>query len=96
MNRYYTGYSSSDFSEILDSNKVKYSSIGCHPSPPVKEAIKQQYADAYNCEKVLVIKDTLDSIVKEIEFSFLQTNKGYRLFGINNSSSYWRFWQLSK
>ena len=91
INRYYTGYSSSDFSGILDTNKVKYSSIGCYPSPPVKEAIKQQYADAFSCEQVLVIKDTLGSIVKGIEFSFLQTSKGYRLFGIQNSSSYWRF-----
>lgn len=68
-----------------------YSSIGCHPSPPVEEAIRRQYSDACNCDQVLLVQDTVGSIVKGIEFSFLQTNKGYRLFGIKYSSSYWQY-----
>ncbi|MBK6825896.1 MAG: hypothetical protein IPG86_03000 [Chitinophagaceae bacterium] len=91
MNRYYTGYSTSKFAGILDTNKAVYSSIGCHPSPPVADAIKRQYSKACNCETVLVVQDTTGSLVNGIEFSFLQTSKGYRLFGLQYSSRYWRF-----
>jgi hypothetical protein len=91
LNRYSSGYSSSNFAGILDMNKAMYSSIGCHPSPPIKEAIKRQYSDACNCDQVLVVQDTVGSTVKGIEFSFLQTTKGYRLFGIKYSSAYWQY-----
>jgi hypothetical protein len=74
INRYYTGYLNSDFSGILDTNKVKYSSIGCHPSPPIEEAIKRDYSDAYNCDQVLVVQDTTGSVVSGIEFSFFTNN----------------------
>ena len=90
IKRYYSGYSSADFSGILDTNKIRYSSIGCHPDPPVKEAIKKQYSDAFNCRQVTIIRDTIGSIAKGIEFTFLETTKGYRLFGINYASYYWR------
>lgn len=90
INRYYKGYSSSDFLGILDTSKIRYSSIGCYPSPPIKEAVKRQYSDAFNCEQILIIKDTLGSIVKGIEFTFLETTQGYRLFGIDYTSYFWR------
>jgi hypothetical protein len=91
MTRYSAAYSSSDFRGILDTSKTKYSSIGCHPSPPVEDAIKQQYSDACHCDQVLVVQDTVGSVVKGIEFSFLETTKGYRLFAIDYSSSYWEY-----
>ncbi len=88
LRRYHDGYSISDFIGILDTNKVMYSSIGCDPSPHIKEAIRQQYSKAFNCDQVLLVQDTAGSIVNGIEFSFLQTTKGYRLFGIKYSSRY--------
>jgi hypothetical protein len=91
IQRYRDGYSSVDFVGILDTTKTKYSSIGCHPSPPIKEAIKRQYSNSFNCDQVLVIQDTVGSIVNGIEFTFLQTSKGHRLFGIKYFSSYWRY-----
>jgi hypothetical protein len=90
IKRYYSGYSSTDFSGILDTNRIRYSSIGCHPNPPIKEAIKKQYGDAFECRQVTIIRDTIGSIVKGIEFTFLETTRGYRLWGINYDSYYWR------
>ena len=91
MQRYYKGYSDSLFSGILDTNKIIYSSIGCHPSPAIAEAIRRQYSDAFNCEEVLIVQDTTGSVVNGIGFSFLQTSEGYRLFSLKYSSSYWRY-----
>ena len=91
IRRYYKGYSASNFAGILDTNMVMYSSIGCHPSPPIAQAIRRQYSDAFNCENVLVVQDTTGSVVNGIKFSFLQTTKGYRLFSVEYSSSYWRY-----
>ena len=89
IKRYWVGYSSSGFSKfILDSNKTTYSSIGCHPSPPVKEAIKREYGDACNCQQV-IINDTVGLEINALEFSFLNTTKGYLLFGIKNYSYNW-------
>jgi hypothetical protein len=94
INRYYSGYSSSDFLGILDTNKIIYSSIGCHPSPIVKEAVKQQNSDAFKCRKIAIITDTVGSIGKGIEFSFLETTNGYRLFGISYTSYFWRMYGM--
>jgi hypothetical protein len=91
LSRYSKGYSSSDFEGILDSNRIEFSEVGCHPSPPIKEAIKQEYTKAFQCDQVLIIQDTAGSLVNGIKFSFLKTTKGYRLFGIEYSSSYWRY-----
>lgn len=91
MQRYYKGYTDSDFFGILDTNKVMYSSIGCHTSQVVKDAVRPEYPDAFNCEQVLIVQDTTGSVVNGIEFSFLQTTKGYLLFGLKYSSSYWSY-----
>lgn len=89
IKRYSDGFSSSGFSNIiLDTNKTSYSSIGCHPSPPVFEATKQEYGDAFNCQTV-TINDTLGTTVNALKFSFLKTTNGYMLFGINNYSYPW-------
>ena len=91
IRRYYKGYSGADFSGILDTNKIRYGSIGCHPGPKVKDAVKLEYSDACNCQTIIISQDTVDAIVKGMEFTFLETTKGYRLFGINHSSYYWRY-----
>jgi hypothetical protein len=89
IKRYSKGYLSSDFPKIiLDTNKTSYSSIGCHPDPPVVEAIKREYSDAFNCRTV-AINDTMGAIVAVLEFSFLETTKGYRLMGMKNYSYDW-------
>jgi hypothetical protein len=91
IRRYYKGYSSADFVGILDTNKIRYSSIGCHPSPKLEEAVKLKYSDACNCQTITISKDTVGSVVEGMEFTFLETTTGYRLFGINHSSYYWRY-----
>lgn len=90
IKRYYNGYSSTKFPGILDTNKIRYSSIGCYPAPPIKEAIKKEYDNTFRCRQIAIIKDTIGPTVKGIEFTFLETTKGYRLFGINYASYYWR------
>jgi hypothetical protein len=84
IKRYASGYSISEFRGILDLNNTSYGSIGCYPSPPVAEAIKQEYSDAFSCKQVTIINDTVGSTVNAIKFSFLETTRGYRLSGINN------------
>ncbi len=86
LKRYHSGYSPTKFPGITDTNNVRYSTIGCYPTPMVKEAIKQQYNDAYNCRQVEIINDTIGSVVQGTEFTFLETSIGYRLFGINSFS----------
>ena len=82
IERYFSNYSSTDFSRIiLDTTKTSYSSIGCHPSPPVDGAIKLEYSDAFNCQEV-TIKDTIGTTVDVLEFTFLKTTNAYKLFGI--------------
>jgi hypothetical protein len=86
IKRYASGYSSTDFRGILDLNNTSYGSIGCHPSPPIAQAIKQEYSDAFSCKEVTIINDTIESTVKATKFTFLETTVGYRLFGIDNFS----------
>jgi hypothetical protein len=92
IKRYHSGYpNSTDFSGLLDTNKIRYSTVGCYPNPPVKEAIKVKYDNAFKCRQIAVITDTLGSLVKGVEFSFLVTTKGYRLFALDYCTYYWRF-----
>lgn len=86
IKRYSGDYSNTNFSKIiLDTSKTSYSSIGCHPSPLIEEAIRQEHGDAFDCKEV-TIRDTLDFLVNALEFTFLKTTKGYRLFGLKNYS----------
>lgn len=90
ITRYYSGYSDSDFLGILDTNKIRYGSIGCYTNPTIKDAIQREDSKAFNCMEAAIIQDTVGSIINGIEFSFLETSKGYRLFGIEHASYYWR------
>lgn len=83
MRRYSTGYSAKEHSGILDTAHANYSSIGCHPSPYVAEAIKQRYSDACVCRTVECNLDTVGNEIECMRFAFLETTKGFRLFGIN-------------
>jgi hypothetical protein len=85
------GYTSSDISGILDTNRVIYGSIGCTPYLPVKDAIKRFDSDACNCSEILVVRDSAGPLVYGAEFTFLETLTGYRLLGIKHASRYWRF-----
>lgn len=89
INRHFDNYLNTDISEIiLDTTKTSYSSIGCHPSPPVEEAIQQEYGNAFDCQEVN-IRDTIGSVVNSIEFTFLRTTKGYKLFGLKRYNYSW-------
>jgi hypothetical protein len=91
LSRYTKGYTSSDISGILDTNRVIYGSIGCTPYLPVKDAIKRFDSDACNCSEILVVRDSAGPLVYGAEFTFLETLTGYRLLGIKHASRYWRF-----
>jgi hypothetical protein len=86
IKRYFIGYSNSGFSRIiLDTNKTDYSGIGCVPSPPVKDAVKDLnqpkiIGETFNCREV-TIRDTLGAAADALQFTFLETTTGYRLFG---------------
>ncbi len=84
IKRYASGYSISDFRGILDLNNTSYGSIGCYPSPPIADAIKQEYDDAFDCKEVTIINDTVGSTVEAKKFTFVKTTVGYRLLGIGN------------
>jgi len=84
IKRYTSIYSSTDFRGILDLNNTSYGSIGCLPSPPISDAIKREDSDAFSCKEVTIIKDTIGSTVKAIQFTFLETTVGYRLVGIDD------------
>ncbi len=95
IRRYYDGYAKTDLSMvILDTNKTSYSWIGCNPSPPVENAVKdydvqrKKYMDACNCMEA-TINDTIGSTINASKFTFLETTKGYRIFGITSYSHSW-------
>lgn len=95
IKRYHDSYSSSDLPKIiLDTNKTSYSWIGCHPVSPINNAVKdydeitKKYRNACNCMEA-TINDTIGSAVNAYKFTFLETTKGYRIFGITSYSHSW-------
>lgn len=79
---------------ILDTNKTRYSWIGCYGPGIIKDAVKKynertgQYEDYYNCQQA-IIEDTIGSIVNAYEFTFLESKKGYKLSGFSSYSYSW-------
>lgn len=79
---------------ILDTNKTRYSCIGCYGPEIIKDAVKKynkrtgQYEDYYNCKQA-IIEDTIGSVVNAYEFTFLEFKKGYKLSGFSSYSYSW-------
>lgn len=90
MRWYKRKYSASGFLGILDTNKAIFRSVGCVPSPPVAGAIRHETPKLMSCREVLIVQDTAGPIVSGIEFTFLETTKGYRLLSVGRGHEYWR------
>jgi hypothetical protein len=90
MKRYYNGYSNSDLPKmILDVKNTSYGSVGYLPDPPVGGAIvKGKDGNFFSCKEA-TIRDTIGAEVTTLEFTFLQTTRGYKLFGISFYTYNW-------